>query len=214
MKCGKGDCTNEAIKRGKYCIIHRTTKRKRDDDTPLPNDVEKLNQELIAKLLQDDEREEEDQRRRRGIGIGEGETESKRSDDQHDERRSLIEEQNLNYIEAERRDRENIARKQQEIDKKIKIRQKHASFIQTPSDIILQFMFPEFCIKVRQPFHNNATLLDLYDFVDMTLEDNNINMTDYYMVIYPNNKFYRENSHEKLNDLNIIHGVSILIQRL
>jgi len=196
MKCSKDDCTNDAIKRGKYCVIHRTNKRKKDKD----NDVDELNEQFIAKMLEND------------VWGGGGVEETKNQKDY--ERRSLIEEQNYDYIEAEKKDRENFRLKQIELDRKIRNRQKFNSYIQQPSDVTLQFIFPTFCLKVRQSFHFNSTLSDLYDFVDIILEDNNINMPEYQMVIYPNNIYFRESSTEKLADINITHGVSILIQRL
>lgn len=216
MKCAKADCNNDAIKRGKYCIVHRTTKRKRDEERHM--DEEKLNQDLINQLLNADLEEE---RRRRNMEKGYIET---KESDAESQRRSLIEEQNLQYLEAQRIDALNIKKKQEEnerkqlakqkeIDRKISIRQKFTSYTPLPSDIMLQFRLPEFCIKVKQSFHNNAILLDLFDFIDMTLEDNNIEMTDYHLVLYPNDTFYRSDAHRKLIDINIIHGVSILIQR-
>jgi hypothetical protein len=207
MKCAKEDCDNDAIKRGKYCILHRTTRRK--TTTPTFTDEDKLNEELIAKMLEDDVWG--------GGGGGEGKEEKKEErreeGEEERERRLLVEQQNWEYMEAERQDIENLHRKQREVDRKIKIRQKFASYRPLPSDIILQFMFPEFCLKVRQSFHGNAALPDLYDFVDLTLEDNNITMPDYQMVVYPN-IIYSRGRKDKLCDINITHGVSILIQRL
>lgn len=203
MRCAKEDCDNEAIKRGKYCVLHRTRKK---TTTPTFTDEDKLNEELIAKMLEDDVWGD----RGGGGGIPEEKREERKEDT---ERRLLVEQQNWEYMEAERQDKENLLLKQMEVDRKIKIRQKVSSYRPQPSDIILQFIFPEYHLKVRQSFHSNAAISDLYDFVDITLEDNNITMTYYQMVVYPNIIYSRDRI-DKLSDINITHGVSILIQRL
>ena len=81
--------------------------------------------------------------------------------------------------------------------------------IQQPTDIILQFTFPKNNLKVRHGFSSKSVVSDLYDFVDIFMEDNNIKHFDYRLIMYPNTAF--EKSNEMLLELDIKSGLSFLI---
>ena len=152
----------------------------------IPNDDEKLNQLLIEKLLVEDER------------------------------RDLVSQQEKDYFTAMQMDIENMSQKQLEIDRKVKIRQKLQTYLEEDSDIMLQFTFPEYCTRVKHRFHRTCVLNELFDFIDIFIEDSNFKITDYQLVVYPNRIFTKKSDVAEvlLSELSITDGLCLFVQKI
>ena len=152
----------------------------------IPNDDEKLNQLLIEKLLVEDER------------------------------RDLVSQQEKDYFAAMQMDIENMSQKQREIDRKVKIRQKFQGYLMEDGDMTLQFTFPEYCTRVKQHFRQTCVLHELFDFVDVFIEDSNFKITDYQLVVYPNRIFTKKSDVDDtlLSELSIIDGLCLFVQKI
>jgi hypothetical protein len=193
-QCSKDDCINDAIPRGKYCEAHRKKKRKVDENDARLKEEEELNQILINRLLQED-----------------NETPM-----QYQEREQLKAQQDEDYLEAMKIDMENLRLKQVEITRKTKIRQKFQDFQPDLSDIMLQFTFPENRFRIKQEFHTNCVLRELFEFIDIIIEDNNFKIPQYQLVVYPSTIFtrYSVDIEKVLEDVDIKHGLSLFVQRI
>lgn len=195
-QCAKDECTNNAIPRGKYCERHRK-KRKTDGDVArLQEEEEELNQILINRLLQEDN------------GIP--------TPTYHTEREQLKAEQDHDYMEAMKLDMENLKLKQAEIARKTRIRQKFQDFQPELSDILLQFTFPDNRFRIKQEFHTTCVLRELFEFIDIIIEDNNFRVPEYQLVVYPSTIFVKHSADAEkvLGDVDIKHGLSIFVQRI
>jgi hypothetical protein len=113
-------------------------------------------------------------------------------------------------------DMDNMRNKQLETERKLKIRQKFLSFPETSDITTLQFTFPEYCVRVKQDFPNSFVLRELFEFVDMFIEDNNFKIEDYQLVIYPNRIFRKQSDDSEmlLEDLSITNGLCLFVQRV
>lgn len=191
-QCGKEGCLNEAILRGKYCQMHRSNRNKRRVDDHLKEE-EELNQILINQLLQDDDQTT-----------------------YHQEREQLKSEQDHEYLEAMKIDTENFKIKQAEIARKTRIRQKFHDFHPELSDILLQFTFPDNRFRIKQEFHISCVLRELFEFIDIIIEDNNFKIPEYQLVVYPSTIFVKHSpdAEKVLGDVDIKHGLSIFVQRI
>lgn len=131
-----------------------------------------------------------------------------------DERRDLVSQQEQDYYLAMQMDMDNMTKKQLETERKLKIRQKfQVSFPDSPK-ITLQFTFPEYCVRVKQDFPTTFVLRELFEFVDMFIEDNNFKIADYQLVIYPNRIFIKQSDELEtlLEDLSITNGLCLFVQ--
>jgi hypothetical protein len=193
-QCAKDDCTGNAIPRGKYCENHRK-KRKGDSDVARLKEEEELNQILINRLLQED---------------------NDTTTQYHQEREQLKAEQDHDYLEAMRLDMENLKVKQAEIARKTRIRQKFQDFQPELSDILLQFTFPENRFRIKQEFHVSCVVRELFEFIDIVIEDNNFRIPEYQLVVYPSTIYVRHSSDAEkvLEDVDIKHGLSLFVQRI
>jgi hypothetical protein len=193
-QCARKDCANDAIPRGKYCEDHRPNRKKRrvNDHEERLREEEELNQILINQLLQED-----------NVAVP-------------NEREQLKAEQDRDYLEAMRLDMENLKLKQAEIARKTRIRQKFQDFQPEVSDILLQFTFPENRFRIKQEFHTSCVLRELFEFVDIIIEDNNFKIPEYQLVVYPSTIHTRDsaNAEKVLFDVDIKHGLSIFVQRI
>jgi|688.fasta_scaffold721246_1 trehalose/maltose hydrolase-like predicted phosphorylase len=133
-----------------------------------------------------------------------------------DERRDLVAQQEQDYYTAMQMDMDNMRNKQLETERKLKIRQKFLSFPETSNITTLQFTFPEYCVRVKQNFPKSFVLRELFEFVDMFIEDNNFKIEDYQLVIYPNRIFRKQSDDSEmlLEDLSITNGLCLFVQRV
>ena len=191
-KCQKENCISDSIPRGKYCQEHRCRNNKKKPNNKLEHEEEeRLSQILIKQMMIEDENK------------------NTILHDIYSEDRLLKAQQEQDYLEAQKQDMENMRKKEIEIEKKTKIRIRFKQHIQQPTDIILQFTFPKNNLKVRHGFSSKSVVSDLYDFVDIFMEDNNIKHFDYRLIMYPNTAF--EKSNKMLLELDIKSGLSFLI---
>lgn len=188
--CQRRGCGNQ-ITRGKFCIEHRTVRRKATTTPSISEEEqERLSQLYITELLEKEERERE-----------------------YENDRILRTQQELDFTEAQTHDMENLKAKHNEIERKAKIRQKFQDYTPQDFDATIQFTIPHLRLRIKQPFHITTTLRDLFDFVEMVLEENNNNDV-FQLVNYPNMVYNRggENDHLIISELNILHGTSLFVQ--
>ena len=191
--CIAPDCANNSMARSRYCDIHKPKSKKKKKEEEEEDRLSKL---FIEKLL-----------------LEEQEQETKIRED-----RLLKSQQELDYLDAVRIDTENLKAKEAEIERKALIRQKFQAYVPEDSDITLQLIFPQIRLKIRQSFSQNSTMKDLFDFVDVVLEDHNVPNSPssfYQLIIYPNQIFTKE-SVDFEQKITISHNssVSICMQKI
>lgn len=189
-KCQKENCISDSIPRGKYCQEHRCRNKKKPNKLA-DEEEERLSQMLIRQIIEDENKI------------------NNKNNSIYDEDRLLKAQQEQDYLEAQKQDMENIRKKEIEIEKKTKIRMRLLDRIPQSTDIILQFTFPKNNLKVRHGFSCKSVVSDLYDFVDILMEDNNIKHFDYRLIMYPNTVF--EKSNKMLVEVDIKSGLSFFI---
>ena len=189
--CANKDCESDAIHRGRYCEEHRSVVIRRK--TKKNDEEERLSEIFIKQLLLDEE-----------------EQVKKLSED-----RQLKSEQEKDYLQAEKQDRENLRVKEIAIQRNLDIRQKFEEFIPELSDVTFQLSFPQLRLKIKQNFHLSSIFSELFEFVDIILEDHDVSSASSYQVIlYPNHIYPKEiygHSEELMSEMGINHGSSISI---
>jgi hypothetical protein len=190
--CIAPDCANNSMARSRYCDIHKPKSKKKKKE----EEEDRLSKLFIEKLL-----------------LEEQEQETKIRED-----RLLKSQQELDYLDAVRMDTENLRTKEAEIERKALIRQKFQAYVPEHSDITLQLIFPQIRLKIRQSFSQNSTMKDLFDFVDIVLEDQNVPQSSssfYQLIIYPNQIFTKESTDfEQKISINHNSSVSICMQKI
>ena len=196
-QCIFEDCINECLTaRARYCGEHNTTVlRKKSIQKKEKEEEERLSETFIKQLL-----------------IEEKEQETKLQED-----RVLRNQQEMEYEEAVRIDTENMKAKEADIQRKAMIRQKFQEYIPQESDVTVQLTFPQLRLKLKQSFPKNCSIKELFDFVDIVLEDHNVSQTSpsffYQIIVYPN-QIYTKDSVElekKIEEFNITHNSSLSI---
>ena len=181
-QCQTIGCLLNSIPRGRYCQEHRRITKRKSTSTSTLEEEERQNQILINKLL-DEEKLEDD--------------------------RSLRAKQDEDYLEAQRVDLENLKLKELKIERKALLRHKFND--DEKNNIVLQFTFPTHCLKQKHNFTNTTTVSDLYDYVDIVIEDNHLKISpDYQLLVYPNKVFERGSL--TLFEIDIKTGSSFFIQ--
>lgn len=169
--CKKNNCTNEAIPRGKYCDLHKTTKttrpseRLRTNSLPIEENKDTYDRDLELALKNSLE----------GLKI---------KKNQFDEDRKLRLEQDKEYQEALRLDTERLLKEKYELEE---IELKRANTLQNNPTEKENY----FNIKIKIP--NNLTLLkkfkeessvkDIQDYLDVYFFDNKIKIKNYLLVV-------------------------------
>lgn len=189
--CIAPDCVNNSMARSRYCDIHKpkTKKKKKEEE-----EEERLSKLFIEKLL-----------------LEEKEQETKIRED-----RLLKSQQEVDYFEAVKRDTENLKAKEIEMQRKALIRRKFQAHVPEDSDINLQLIFPQIRLKIRQTFSQNCTMKDLFDFVDIVLEDNNVPQSPSsfcQLIVYPNQIYTKDSVEQQISELNN-SSISICMQKI
>jgi len=169
--CKKNNCANEAIPRGKYCDLHKTTKttrpseRLRTNSLPIEENKDTYDRDLELALKNSLE----------GLKI---------KKNQFDEDRKLRLEQDKEYQEALRLDTERLLKEKYELEE---IELKRANTLQNNPTEKENY----FNIKIKIP--NNLTLLkkfkeessvkDIQDYLDVYFFDNKIKIKNYLLVV-------------------------------
>lgn len=196
-ECSFEDCINECLTaRSRYCGQHNTPAlRKKAIQKKEKEEEERLSEIFIKQLI-----------------IEEQEQETKLRDD-----RVLRTQQDMDYEEAVRMDTENMKLKEADVQRRVKIRQKFQEYIPQKSDVTVQLTFPQLRLKLKQSFPQNCAIKELFDFVDIVLEDNNVAQTSpsffYQIIVYPNQSYTKESVEidEKIETLGITHNSSLSI---
>jgi len=169
--CKKNNCANEAIPRGKYCDLHKTTKttrpseRLRTNSLPIEENKDTYDRDLELALKNSLE----------GLKI---------KKNQFDEDRKLRLEQDKEYQEALRLDTERLLKEKYELEE---IELKRVNTLQNNPTEKENY----FNIKIKIP--NNLTLLkkfkeessvkDIQDYLDVYFFDNKIKIKNYLLVV-------------------------------
>lgn len=196
-QCIFEDCINDCLTaRGRYCGEHNTPSlRKKTIKKKEKEEEERLSEMFIKQLLIEEEAQENKLR----------------------EDRVLKTQQETDYEDAVRMDTENMKAKEQDVQRKAIIRQKFQEYIPRESDVTLQLTFPQLRLKIKQSFPKDCSIKELFDFVDIVLEDHNVSQKSphffYQIIVYPNQSFTKESVEfeKKIEELDIIHNSSLSI---
>jgi hypothetical protein len=196
-QCIFEDCINECLTaRARYCGDHNTPAlRKKAIQKKEKEEEERLSEMFIQQLL-----------------LQENEQETKLRDD-----RVLRSQQEVDYEEAVRKDTENMKAKEADIQRKAIIRQKFEEYIPRESDVTVQLTFPQLRLKLKRSFPKNCPIKELFDFVDIVLEDHNVSQTSpsffYQIIVYPNQSFTKKSVEieKNIEEFDITHNSSLSI---
>lgn len=186
-KCQKLNCENEAIKRGKYCVEHCTSKKFKSRDERTDDEIiEEIRRNLIR------EREMEEYLRKK-------EEEKKINELRYAEERLLIEQQEKEYQDALKKDIEKmnheneLKRKQIEKEKEFemlmneKIRMNNER--ENDEYYKIKFVFQNLGgLSIISTFSKDDFFEYVFNFVDVFLHDSNIPFptNGYELISYPN----------------------------
>jgi len=192
--CQKESCVKDAIKRGKYCIDHCTTRKR----TERRHDESKTDEEVLFEIRKTIERQriEEEQRRMEAIRR---EEERKINEIRYAEERMLIEEQENEYNEALRRDLEKMNLKKEMERKKIEdeqnfeicMREKIRLNRERISDDYykIKFVFQNLGgLSMISTFSKDDCFESIFNFIDAFFYESNIKFPSdgYELISYPN----------------------------
>lgn len=163
--CQKSGCVYEKIPRGKYCDLHRSRKKQIIIKEPvrLPEPDDDLREAILRSL----------------------EFEKQKKDAEILETRLLREEQQLEFEEAMKADLEKIKlEKIAELSKQIWFEDKKKSLKDEPTTdcFNIKINMPS-GFKIVRKFHNDVTIGEIRDFVDVHLYENNSLIVNYELVI-------------------------------
>jgi hypothetical protein len=189
----KPNCYKPSIKKGKYCEEHRTNRRKETISIPLPPPSP----------------------------IFESQPLPNNNLELYEERKRIIDEQEREYRENELIDKlkfEEIENKKYE--KQIKdfeidsLRNKVFNNELTENSFQIKFSMSN-GTKVLHYFNNNALFEDLFEYLDVYFYDNNINITNYELVYFPNHIFSKkDHSNIRINEKFTTKNIVLLIKNL
>jgi len=189
-QCQKEDCYEPAIRRGKYCELHRTGKIRPIKDT-ITNYEEDINLALKLSLQTfDKERIQE-------------------------ERKLKIEQEN-EYLETVRVDIERIEKEKKRLED---IETKRLNIIKN-EDIVglcyfnIKFKLPNHTLI--QKFSNKCKIKDLRDYLDVYFDDNKINIKNYNLVINqsPIRKLSISDNNLNISGLNLPNNFILFLENL
>lgn len=196
--CAKNDCQNIAIHRGKYCNNHRTNKKK---------------------IIIDDESKEEFKQVFEPIY-----NTQKNLDINYDIERMLKEEQEDEYSKAMNMDIQRMILQNEEkhikdtieLSKKMFIEEKKSKIKGEPEEskenYIFQFKLPNNS-RIKRIFHNNSTMLDIRNFLDVYFYENQIKIENYDLITFPK-KIFNKDENNKLSEYNFEKNILFYIHDL
>jgi hypothetical protein len=167
--CNKRDCGNEPIPRGKYCELHRTSKKRKDT---IIRNIEEHNF-YTNNYFEEEKRDKEEKNKKL------------------EEDRLIIKQQEEEYIETERLDKEKMENNEflkviQE-SKDYFIKEKRESILKEPDMTEEEIYF----FKIKLPngksilrrFLKESKLQNIRDYLDIYFYDNNIKIESYNIVL-------------------------------
>jgi hypothetical protein len=176
MICQKPNCLEERIPRGKYCIFHRTGKRRWQEEPVVDVDTE-LTRAIQASL----------------------DEEKRKMSDKILEDRKLIEEQRVEYEKTVQLDRERLEEmKKNELAQTrfvADIENKRRNIQTRQGDdrrifYTIKFLLPT-NFSIKQTFEESQTIHDIYTYIDVVLYDHgiiNTPLSSYHLYLYPHQK--------------------------
>jgi len=216
--CGKNDCQNIAIHKGKYCTVHRTNKKKIVDKEDVKKAIiDKEDKEDVKKVIIDKE-----ENRILFEDICNLPKEYKNID--YDMDRLLMQEQDEEYKLTMDKDIERIILKNEEKDikeaielsKKLYIDAKKNKIKKEPEKSVdvynLHFKLPN-NIRLKRYFHRDSTIDDIRNFLDIYFYDNNLQIENYELITFPKIIFKKEDN-KKLYEYNLEKSILFYIYNL
>ena len=213
--CKKENCSEPSIKRGKYCEAHCTVRRIRDSHRNTsevleerkvsePSSLERerlqrsIREQRIQELLRTQLREE-DERRKRELS------------EKYLEERLFREEQQREYEETVRLDRERLRLQKEAQDKIINEKRDKENELNEKRRKVqedemseeekyfkIKFVFPNVHgLSIIQCFTKNCLFSNIFDFLDVFMTDSGINFDGYDILSYPNLSFEKETHMDK-----------------
>ena len=185
--CQKINCFEPVIKRGKYCVAHCTVKRLRQPEISEDEVLRQLQDEIRnSRQLEEEQRRNEELRR-----------------EQYQTDRLLREEQEIEFEETRLRDMERITIEsenelkilKEKLDKELELRDKRlrVQCLENREDekyYKIKFVFPNNQgLSIISNFCKDSYFSNLFDFIDVFLNDVSISMGEYTIISYPNKSF-------------------------
>jgi Rad3-related DNA helicase len=192
--CAKNNCSNNAIQRGKYCIIHKTNKKKIiiDDEGDKKENI--VSQHFLKNNTDYDiERilkEEQDEEYKKTMEM---DIERIRLKNEEDEIKNIIELSKQMYIQ----------------DKKNKIKEEPN---ESKDNYNFQFKLPN-NNRIKRIFDKDSTLIDIRNFLDIYFYENSLNIENYDLVTFPK-IIFKKNDDKKISEYNLQKNILFFIHNL
>lgn len=207
--CKKNNCANEAIPRGKYCELHKTTR------------TNKINRPLETRSLRIEEEKKDSYDRDLELAIKnsleglKGIENIKKN--QFDEDRKLRLEQDKEYQEAIKLDTERLLKQKYELEqidlKRLNILENNP--IEKENYFTIKIKLPN-NITLLKKFKEESRVKDVRDYLDVYFFDNKIKINNYVLVI--NNltkvKITENDKDTLLSSLNMSNNFIIFLENL
>jgi hypothetical protein len=190
-QCQKEDCYEPAIRRGKYCELHRTGKIKQKKDEAKSNYEEDINLAMKLSLqMLDKERIEEE--------------------------RKLKIDQDNEYLDTVRIDMERIEKEKKRVED---IESKRLNTLKNETLIGLCYFNIKIKLPFQtllKKFNDKCKLKDIRDYLDVYFEDNKINIKNYNLVINQNpiRRLSIENNNLDISSLNLGSNFILFLENL
>lgn len=191
MYCQKNNCNNLKIPRGKYCELHRTKKKK----------IDNINRKVFQENYESKNNEVEN--------ISE-----------------IIREQNNNYNYCLEEDMKRLCSLEEkkemddilELSKKTFFEDLKNKVINEPDyeskkNYLLRFKLPS-GITLKRKFYENVKFENIRNFLDFYFYENNLNIFNYNLVVFPKKTFTIENNSETLLENNLENNLTFFINNL
>ena len=180
--CQKKNCYEPAISRGKYCVQHRTNKPKIKRNNNILNQEEKK-EELIPVNINNNYDEYINLELKLSLYKLNNEREQVINKEKIKEDRELRIEQEYEFNEAMRMDKENYDKKRRRIDdienKRINLNKSEPLEDEKYFNIKIKLSN----LTLMRKFKYNSSIKNIRDYLDVYFEDNNININNYNLVI-------------------------------
>jgi hypothetical protein len=206
--CLKDNCYKESIPRGKYCTEHCTVKKK----------LEKLVKEINKDKIEKDEIKEKITKEEKNYN----QNEIKKINDLFEERK-LKSEQDEEYQMSLIADRERINKQNEEnelkeileLSKKSFIEEKRSKILEEPECdyYTIQFKLPS-GTNIKRKFSRNCKFSHLRNYLDIYFYDNNLDIINYDLIIFPKITFTIENNNDNIENYNFPKNLTFFIYNL
>ena len=214
--CQKKNCYEPSISRGKYCEQHRTNKAKIKPTNNILNHEEKKEEIIPVNINNYDE--DINIALKLSLETLNNERQYMKNINQEkiNEDRELRREQEYEFNEAMRMDKEKYEKKTRRIEeieiKRIIIKENEP--IESEKYFNIKIKLPN--ITLTRKFKFNAILKDIRDYLDVYFEDNNINIKIYNLVINqsPLRKLLIEDNNILIESLKLSNSFILFLENL